>query len=134
MKAHKIPVGKVRPGRHQKRKGSAGNADGIENFGSKIVPFKGIYHADENVDAAKMERNKFPFPLAGGKGTDMFPKFVGNKQGGHYIKEFLPGFFVKFPVIKHCGDNNSDKKRRYEKVNRAEMFKIYVIRVYFIHC
>ena len=78
MKAHEIPKGKIGPGRHQKGKRRPGNADGIKNFGSEIVPLKRIYYADENIDAAKMKRKKTPFPLAGCRGTDVFPKFVRN--------------------------------------------------------
>ena len=78
MNAHEIPIGKIGPGGHQKRKGRPGNADGIENFGSEIIPSERIYHADENVYAAKMKRKKTPFPLPRCRGTNVFKKFIRN--------------------------------------------------------
>ena len=78
MNAHEIPIGKIGPGGHQKRKRRPGNADRIENFGSEIITFKRINHTDENVYAAKMKREKFPFPLAGCCGTNVFKKFIRN--------------------------------------------------------
>ena len=133
MKAHEIPIGKIGPGRHQKRKGRPGNAYGIENFGSEIIASERIYHADENVYAAKMKGKKFPLPLTGCRGTDVFPEFVRNKKCGHYVKEFLSCFFIKLFVIKHCGDHDSDKKRRYEKMDGAEMFETKIIGFKLIH-
>ena len=90
MKAHEIPIGKIGPGRHQKSKDRPGDADGIENFGSEFVAPEGIYHADENVYAAKMKGKKTPFPLSGCKAYNVFPEFVRNKKRGHYVKKFLP--------------------------------------------
>ena len=81
-----------------------------------------------------MKRKKFPFPLSGCGGTDMLEKFVRNKQSGHYVKKILSFFFTEFFIKKHRRDYNCNKNRGYKKMDGAEMGKIDIIRVEFVHC
>ena len=134
MYAHKIEIGKIGPGRHQKSKGRTGNTKRIKNFGRKIVALNGIINAYEKVDTAKVKRKKFPFPLSGCGGTDVFEKFVRKKKNGNSKKKFLSFLFAKLFINNHRTDYYRNKNTGYGKMNGAEMFKTYVIGKKFVHC
>ena len=126
MDAHRVqvdegpPAGHVPPAGAQQRQHGPGDAQGVELLLAPVLVRDGAVQADEHIDAAQMQRQIAPVPLAGQGHAQQQGGFVG-QQGCRHAHEDVPSGAGPSPAVPHRhAEDEQRRHRQLHEMHRAE--------------
>ena len=127
VQVHDVPQGQGLPGGEKQGRRRAGQAEGVEHFGGQRVGAQGVPDADEQVDAAQVERQKSPHELPRGQGGDVLQQLVGQQQEGQHTEHPLPARRPQAAEQDRAPGAQKGAQPQPEQVHRAEQLKRVVV-------